>query len=240
MTVLTLAAAFGAGLLTVLSPCVLPILPVVFGAAADRSRLGPAALALGLAASFTAAGLFLATVGFTLGLDEALFHEMAGMVAIALGLILLVPRLQAALETALGPFSRWASGRAAGVEASGALGQAGLGLVLGAVWSPCVGPTLGAASILASQGKDLVAVAATMAMFGLGATTPLLLIGSGSRAALRRWRGRLGGVGRWGKPAFGLFMFAIGALALTGADKAVEAGLTQASPVWLTRLTGAF
>jgi cytochrome c biogenesis protein CcdA len=237
MNLIALAAALGAGVLTVLSPCVLPILPIVFGAAADRSRLGPLALALGLAASFTAAGLFLATVGFSLGVDETLFHRIAGVLAVALGLVLLVPRLQLALEAGLGPFSSWTSGRIAGFGASGAAGQAGLGLVLGAVWSPCVGPTLGAASVLASQGKDLPTVASTMAVFGLGAAAPLLLIGSASRAALLRWRGGLAAVGRVGKPLFGAFMLAAGVLALTGADRAVEAILIQASPGWLTRLT---
>jgi cytochrome c biogenesis protein CcdA len=237
MNLITLAAALGAGLLTVLSPCVLPILPIVFGAAADRSRLGPLALAAGLATSFTAAGLFLATVGFGLGLDGTLFHRVAGVLALAVGSVLLVPRLQAGLEAGLGPFSRWASGRVAGIGTSGAAGQAGLGLVLGAVWSPCVGPTLGAASVLASQGKDLLAVTATMAVFGLGAAAPLLLVGSASRVAIQRWRAGLAAIGRWGKPLFGAFMLAAGALALTGADRTIEALLIQASPEGLTRLT---
>jgi cytochrome c biogenesis protein CcdA len=242
MNLITLGAALGAGLLTVLSPCVLPILPIVFGAAANRSRLGPLALAAGLAASFTAAGLLLATVGFSLGLDGTLFHRVAGVLALAVGIVLLVPRLQAGLEAGLGPFSRWASGRVAGIGTagigtSGAAGQAGLGLVLGAVWSPCVGPTLGAASVLASQGKDLLAVTATMAVFGLGAAAPLLLVGSASRVAIQRWRGGLAAIGHWGKPLFGAFMLAAGALALTGADRTIEALLIQASPEWLTRLT---
>ncbi|MGU3423203.1 cytochrome c biogenesis protein CcdA, partial [Methylobacterium sp. D54C] len=68
-----MATAFGlaflAGILSVLSPCVLPLLPLVLGAAASEHRLGPAALPAGRAQSFVAIGLFVATVGFAIGLD---------------------------------------------------------------------------------------------------------------------------------------------------------------------------
>ena len=71
----------------------------------------------------------------------------------------------------------WAEQRLAGFSASGFKGQLGVGALLGMAWSPCVGPTLGAASLLASQAKDLPQVAATMLLFGLGAASPLLVIG---------------------------------------------------------------
>ena len=237
MTPLTFGAAFAAGLLTVLSPCVLPILPIVFGAASSERRFGPLALAGGVAASFTIVGLFIALVGFSLGIDEEVFHRVAGVLLVALGLVLLVPWLQHGLEAALRPFSGWAGARITHLKGSGLLGQAGLGVALGAVWSPCVGPTLGAASVLASQGKNLLAVFATMMLFGLGAALPLLGIGMASRASLQRLRGGLGGAGRWGKAILGAGLFAVGALSLSGADKTLEALLVQVSPVWLTQLT---
>ena len=66
-----------------------------------------------------------------------------------------------------------------------------IGLLLGAVWSPCVGPTLGAASILAAKGENLGQVALTMLAFGVGAALPLLVIGLLSREAMQRWQARL-------------------------------------------------
>ena len=239
MTLLTYGAAFAAGLLTVLSPCVLPILPIVFGSASAKGRLDSLALAAGVAVSFTVVGLFIATIGFSLGFDESLFHRLAGGTLLVFGLVLLTPRLQLALETGLGPFSTWAGGKAAGFEASGPLGQAGLGVLLGAVWSPCVGPTLGAASLLASQGRNLPTVAATMLVFGLGASAPLLAIGSISRATMQRWRGSLAGAGRWGKWLLGGGMLTAGVLAVSGLDKVLEAALVDVSPAWLTHLTSA-
>ncbi len=60
----TVGFAFIAGILSILSPCVLPLLPIVIGAAASQHRLGPLALSCGLAISFTAIGILVATVGF--------------------------------------------------------------------------------------------------------------------------------------------------------------------------------
>ena len=237
MILLTFGAAFAAGVLTVLSPCVLPIQPVVFASSSAKGRLDSLALAGGIALSFTVVGLFVATIGFSLGIDESLFHRLAGAILLVFGLVLLTPRLQVALETGLGPFSAWVGGKTAGFEAAGPMGHAGLGVLLGAVWSPCVGPTLGAASLLAGEGKSLPAVAATMLLFGLGAATPLLAIGSASRATMQRWRGALGGAGRWGKWLLGGGVLIAGALALSGLDKALEAVLVDLSPAWLTRLT---
>jgi cytochrome c-type biogenesis protein len=73
----------------------------------------------------------------------------------------------------------------------GLSGQFALGVLLGVVWSPCVGPTLGAASVLAAQGKNLGSAAATMIAFGIGAAAPLIVLGLLSREALMRWRDHL-------------------------------------------------
>jgi cytochrome c-type biogenesis protein len=150
---------------------------------------------------------------------------------------LLVPWLQSLLERALGPFSRWASERTAKVNTGGLWSQAGLGMLLGAVWSPCVGPTLGAASLLASQGKDLESAGVTMLVFGLGAATPLLLIGQASRTVLSRVRGGLRSTGRIGKLLLGGGMLIAGVLAFSSLDKILETILVNASPVWLMQLT---
>jgi len=191
MTAGALGLAFLAGVLTVLSPCVLPLLPIVLGAAASQHRLGPLALAGGLALSFTAIGLFVATIGFAMGLDTGVFRTVSAVVLIGVGLVLLVPRLQEQFALAAAPVSNWAGGYADNFTPGDLAGQFGLGLLLGTVWSPCVGPTLGAASVLAAKGENLPQVALTMLAFGVGAALPLLLLGILSREALMRWRSRL-------------------------------------------------
>ena len=236
------ATVFGAlaGILSTLSPCVLPLVPIVLGAAASEHRYGPAALAGGLALSFTVVGLFVATIGFAIGLDADLFRVFGGMLLAVLGVVLLLPVLQARLATAAGPFGAWTEQRFGGFSPTGLRGQFGVGLLLGLVWAPCVGPTLGAASMMAARGENLGQVALTMLAFGLGAALPLLLLGLSSREAMRRWQGRLRTASASGKQLMGLVLLTVGVLILTGLDKRAETWLLDVSPSWITQLTTRF
>jgi cytochrome c-type biogenesis protein len=233
----SLGLSFAAGALSTLSPCVLPLLPIVLASAAAEHRLAPSALAAGLALSFTAIGLFVATLGFAIGLDDAVFRTIAAVLLAAIGLVLALPILQEKITAAAGPFTNWVSSRFGGFKASGVSGQFGAGLLLGAVWSPCVGPTLGAATVLASQGRQLGEVALIMLVFGLGAALPLLLLGLLSRETMLRLRGKLATAGRGLRLAMGILLIVLGGAILTGYDKQAEAWLVEISPDWLTRLT---
>lgn len=232
--------AFLAGVLSTLSPCVLPLLPLVLGAAVSEHRFGPAALAAGLATSFVAIGLFVATIGFSIGLDTGILRGIAALLLLAVGIILLVPPLQARLAVAGGPLSNWTDQRFGGFAATGLKGQFAVGLLLGAVWSPCVGPTLGATSVLAAQGRDLWHVASVMVVFGVGAALPLLVLGAVSREFMLRWRARLLQTGQNGKLMLGALLVITGLAILTGFDKRLEGFLVDISPPWLTHLTTQF
>jgi cytochrome c biogenesis protein CcdA len=226
-----------AGILSTLSPCVLPLLPIVIGAAMTEHRFGPLALAAGLSLSFVVIGLLVATLGFAAGLDHEVFRSVAAVILIVIGGVLMAPRLQAQFASAAGPVGNWVQTQAGGFSTRGPGGQFAVGLLLGAVWTPCVGPTLGAASVLAARAENLAAVALTMLAFGIGAALPLLAVGLMSREALARWRGRLMAAGSGGKVLMGALLLAVGVLILTGLDKRLEAVLVEASPAWLTELT---
>ena len=240
MTLGSTALAFLAGVLSILSPCVLPILPIVLAAAASSHRRGPLALAAGLCLSFVGIGLFLATAGHSIGLQADRLRYVAAALIMLVGIVLVVPRLQAQIAVAAGPIGNWADGQLATSRANGIAGQFWIGVLLGAVWSPCVGPTLGAASLLAAQGKDLAQVGLTMLAFGAGAALPLLGLGWLSRETMARWRGRLLAAGSGMKSALGLFLLVAGMFVVTGADKALETFLVEVSPEWLTNLTTRF
>lgn len=233
----TLGLALVAGVLTALNPCVLPLLPIVLAAAASEHRLGPVALAGGLALSFTAIGMFVATVGFAIGLDSEFFRGAAAVLLVAIGAVLLVPAFQARFAVAAGPVGNWAEQRLTGFSTAGLRGQFAVGLLLGAVWAPCSGPTIGATSLLASQGENLGQVALTMLVFGLAASAPLALLGMLSREAVLRWRARVASAGRGVRVAFGAILVALGLLIFSGLDRQVEAALVEASPDWLIDLT---
>jgi cytochrome c-type biogenesis protein len=236
----TLGLAYLAGVLSTLSPCVLPLLPIVLGAAASTHRFGALALGLGLAGTFTIVGLFVATIGFSLGLDADVFRTAAAVLMMLVGAVLIVPLLGQRFAAAAQPVNRWAERHLAGFSASGLKGQLGVGVLLGMVWSPCVGPTLGAASLLASQAKDLPQVTGTMLLFGLGAASPLLVVGVLSGPALRQVREPMKSAGRGLKAALGVAFVLLGASIVSGADKAIETALVDGSPQWLTALTTRF
>lgn len=235
------AATYGLGLtagaLSTLSPCVLPLVPVLVAAAVNAHRWGALALGLGLTLSFTIVGIFLATLGASLGLDPDTFRLVGAAILAVFGLVLLVPRLQDLFARASAVLSDSGSQLLARVTLGGLAGQFLVGALLGVVWSPCVGPTLGAATTLASQGKDLGQIALLMLIFGIGAALPLVLLGSLSRASMMKIRGRLLSAGKYGKQAFGFIMLILGVLIATGADKSLEAWLLDRTPDWLTALT---
>lgn len=236
----TIGFAFLAGIFSVLSPCVLPLIPLVLGAAVSEHRFGPVALAGGLALSFTTVGLFVATIGFAVGIDAGVFRTVAAILMTGIGIVLIVPRFQAQFSLASGPVGNWAEQRFDGFSTTGLAGQFAVGLLLGIVWAPCVGPTLGAASILAARGESLVQVALTMLSFGVGAALPLLVFGMLSRETMARMRGRLMATGQKAKLAMGGLLIAMGVIILSGLDKSLETLLVNMSPAWLTDLTTRF
>jgi len=224
-----------AGALSTLSPCVLPLLPILVATATSQHRFGALALAAGLTLSFAIVGAFIATAGAAIGLDQDVLRGIAALLLVLFGALMLLPWLQQRLRrlAANAGTPDWTSR----LSGRGWGGQLGVGLVLGIVWTPCVGPTLGAASTLAAQGNQLPQVLLLMLLFGLGAGTPLVLVGSLSRELLARWRERLLAVGRRGQWALGAVFIVIGAAIFSGADKRVEAWAVEHSPDWLTRLT---
>ncbi|MGE0852607.1 MAG: cytochrome c biogenesis CcdA family protein [Hyphomicrobiaceae bacterium] len=240
MSLASVGLAGLAGILSTLSPCVLPLIPMVLGTAVGEHRHGPVALAAGLAVSFVAIGMFIATIGYALGLDAGYFRIIGAVLLMAVGVVLLVPALQTQFAVVAGPISGWTDNRFGGFATTGLRGQFAIGLLLGAVWSPCVGPTLGAASMLASRGEDLGQVSLVMTAFGIGAALPLLVLGLLSREAMVAWRGRLLNAGRNGKMVLGGLLLALGLMIASGLDKRIETLLVDLSPAWLTELTTRF
>ena len=229
-----------AGGLSILSPCVLPVVPLLLGTAVGVDRRGPLVLAGGLALSFAIIGTTIASIGARFGVDSDLLRTVGAVLLAAFGVALLSTTLQQRFATVTAGVGNAGNGLLARLPLDGLGGQFAVGLLLGVVWSPCVGPTLGSAIMLASQGTHLPQIALLMALFGLGAAVPVVLIGLLSRSALVRSRGALLQVGRIGKAVMGIAMLVLAALILTSFDKAFESWLVDQSPPWLTTLTTRF
>lgn len=229
-----------AGLLSTLSPCVLPILPILLGSATAAHPRAPLALAGGLALSYAIIGTLIAWAGATIGIDANIFRNVGAATLGLLGLVLMSVSLQQRFASATSCIGDAGSNLISQLSLNGLKGQFAIGLALGVVWSPCVGPTLGAAVVLASQGSRLPQVALLMGIFGIGAAMPVVGLAYLSRAAMMKVRGKLMQAGKTGKIVLGNVMVLIAALILSGADRPLEAWLVEISPKWLTSLTTRF
>ena len=229
-----------AGLLSTLSPCVLPILPILLGSATHAHPRAPLALAGGLAISYAVIGTTLAWAGAALGIDASIFRNVGAAMLGLFGLVLISGSLQQRFALATSGIGDVGNNLISRMRLDGLSGQFAIGLVLGVVWSPCVGPTLGAAIVLASQGAQLPQVALLMGIFGLGAALPVVALAYVSRGAMMRMRGTLMQAGKTGKTILGVVMIALAVMILSGADKPLETWLVDISPAWLTKLTTRF
>ena len=232
--------SFVAGLVTILNPCVLPLVPILVASALGKSRFGPLALAGGLVTSFTLFGFTVIAFGYSLGIDEQAVRVFAGALLAVAGGVLLVPQAQAALASAAAPIANFGNRRLEKLSGDGVGGQYAIGLLLGIVWAPCVGPTLGIAIAAASTGENLAGSFLIFLVFGLGVAASVLAFAYGSRKAMGERRKTMQALATYGKPLFGGALLVVGAMVLTGFDKLIEIALLDALPQGLIEFTTRF
>jgi cytochrome c-type biogenesis protein len=229
-----------AGLLSTLSPCVLPIVPILIGSALNAHRREPLALAAGLALSYAVLGTALAWAGGALSFDSEWVRRFGAGLLGLFGLVLLSGSLQQRFAVATSGIGDAGNRLLSRLHLDGLSGQFVVGTVLGVIWSPCVGPTLGSAIVLASQGQNLGRAAVLMGIFGVGAALPILVLAYLSRSAMMSVRGKMMQAGKMGKVSLGLAMLLIAVATLTGTDRPVEAWVVSHSPAWVTNITTRF
>ncbi len=229
-----------AGLLTLLNPCVLPVLPVILITALNTHRLGPIYLCAGLCLTFVTVGMFVASLGPALGVDDILISRIASMVMIGFGLILLLPALSQRFTLVASTASNSLSTKTAGFDGQGLNGQFITGALLGAVWTPCIGPTLGGAIALASAGNNLIWATLIMLAFALGVSTVILVLGALSRDALMRQRDRMQKLSQLARPIMGGLLVFIGLFLLLGFHYTIERWAIENLPYWFQDLSITF
>lgn len=229
-----------AGILTLLNPCVLPVLPVVLIAAMNQHRAGPLALCAGMSITFVAVGMFVASLGPAFGIDDQLVSQVASIVMILFGLTLLVPALSTRFALAASGASSAIGNRTSGVENNGLKGQFITGVLLGAVWSPCIGPTLGGAIAMASQGSNLVWATAIMMSFALGVSTVIMLLATVSRETLFKRRDLLQSLSGGARQIMGFLLVGLGLFLFFGLHHYFEIWAINNLPYWFQDLSVKF
>jgi len=178
--------AFLAGLVTILSPCILPVLPIILSSSVggkDTGKARPFGVVIGFIASFTFFTLFLSAIVQVTGVSADALRLFAVFVVAGFGISLLIPKLQEKMESL---FSRLANLVPQGNTSSGFLPGVLVGLSLGLLWTPCVGPILASVISLAITGSVTLETFLITFAFSIGTALPMFLIMWGGQALLRR------------------------------------------------------
>lgn len=227
-----------AGGLTTLSPCVLPLLPLVLGGSVQSGRWAPLAIGAGMVTSFTVAGIALGLVGDSIGLDVDVVRYTGAWVLMAWALVMLVPAFERRVTGWLSPVAGSANQLAGRLDGGSLRGAFGLGALLGLVWSPCSGPLLASALTMVASEGGAARGGLILGVFGVGAAIPLTLAAYLSRTGFSKFQNRLLPYVEAFKRVFAVVLVAMSILILTGGDKWLEARVNEWLPdAWLQLTT---
>jgi cytochrome c-type biogenesis protein len=174
LTLASIGLAFVAGLASVLSPCVLPVLPIVLTGGERDSRWRPVAIVAGLSSTFVLMGVLTSLFGGVIAGRFAYVEKGAGLLILAFGLLMLAD---------VNPFKQlsWLSRLETGAERGGLLGALVLGATLGLVWVPCVGPMLSSVLALVASKGQLLPGLLLLLIYSLGFALPMLAVAGSSQ-----------------------------------------------------------
>lgn len=238
--ILLLTFAFLAGAATALSPCALPVLPVVFSAGSTGGRRRPAGVAIGLAVSFTFAVVVLVYIIAALGLPDTLLRSIAIVILLAFGISLIVPQVGDRVETLLSRMTSRSAGKLAQTTQSRADGKDGfwsgflVGGGLGFVYAPCAGPILaGVITVTASQ--ELTAERLFVALaYGIGSAATFFVLMLGGRKLIAPLVKRSPAV----QTAMGVTMVALAFAMFANLDTRFQTTIADKLPAALVNPTG--
>lgn len=178
---LSIAVALLGGILTVLSPCILPILPLLIGRSLQTHRYAPVALVAGLVGGFAFAGSLLGLTASWIAEFASFLRVVAIALLLILGILAILPDWSYRLWGYF-PVSRWVKTP----KQIGLLGEFWIGTQLGLLWTPCAGSILGGILILAAVERQVVSAFGLLVAYGVGAAIPMLAIAYGGRVLSQR------------------------------------------------------
>jgi cytochrome c-type biogenesis protein len=170
---------FGAGRASVASPCVLPVVPLIVTGTAEEHRSRPALVVVGLAASFVAMGVAMSLFGGAVGRSLPVLEKVVGVMVLAFGLLLLA---------GVNLFKGFTWAQSIGAGGGGRWSGLVMGLGLGLVWIPCVGPMLSSVLARVAARGTLASGVGLLLVYSAGFAVPMLAVGYGSQALRKRVR----------------------------------------------------
>lgn len=231
---LSIFIVFLAGVVTIMKPCCLPLVPVIFSGSGGH-RLRPLAIVSGLTISFTTMGVLVSAFGATFGAYNDYLRNIAILFIISMGLVLFdedinmeFMKISGSITQHLrgiGIFNKFSSRMPQGSLMSGFF----LGMSLGVLWIPCVGPILGAVLALVASVGNLTYGASMLFVYSIGMSLPMLSIAYYGKKITNRykWFSRNGELL---KKLSGLVLISIGIMLLFGVDKLIIKWLSPYFP----------
>lgn len=231
--IILLTFAFLAGIVTILSPCILPVLPIVLSGSVGEGRRRPLGIVLGFVASFTFFTLFLTSIVRATGLGSDVFRTIAVVLIFVFGLTLLVPQFQNVSERL---FSKLAGFVPTKQRKTGFIGGFIVGTSLGLVWTPCVGPILASVISLALTGSVSTDAILITLLYSAGTAVSMLLILVGGRNLFIRAPWLLSHTATIQR-FFGIVMISTALLIYFGIDRRFQAFVVEKFPWYGANLT---
>lgn len=170
--ILLLLFAFFAGIVTVLSPCILPVLPIVLSGSLSGNKHRPLGIVFGFVASFTFFTLFLSYLVSLTHISSNIIRSFSIIVLFLFGISLLIPKLQVMMETLFSSLT----GFAPSSNRTGFWGGVIIGLSLGLLWTPCVGPILASVISLALTNQVTIDTFLITLSYAVGTALPMFVI----------------------------------------------------------------
>lgn len=231
--VLLVLFSFLAGIVTVLSPCILPVLPIILTGTSTGGKQRPLGIVTGFVASFTFFTLFLTSIVQSLGISADALRHFSVVVLFVFGLSLLLPFVQALLEKA---FTAVAGKAPNSSQTTSFWGGLLIGASLGLLWTPCVGPILASVLSLALTGTVTGSAAIITLAYAIGTAIPMFAIMIGGQTLLQRNTWLVRRTGQIQK-AFGVLMMATAVAIYFNLDRSFQTYILQKFPNYGVGLT---
>jgi cytochrome c biogenesis protein CcdA/thiol-disulfide isomerase/thioredoxin len=227
--------AFLAGIVTILSPCILPILPVILATSVtdENSKKRPYGIVVGFILSFTFFTLFLSSIVKLFGIDAEILRSFSVIVIALFGFSLLIPAFQQLTESL---FARLANLMPVTANKTGFGGGVVIGLSLGLLWTPCVGPILASVISLAITGTVTGEAFLITLAYSIGTAIPMYLVIVSGRSLFTKVPWLLSNTGKIQK-LFGLLMILVSLAIYQGYDRSFQTYVLTKFPQYGAGLT---
>ncbi|CAD6494373.1 MAG: Thiol:disulfide interchange protein DsbD [Candidatus Argoarchaeum ethanivorans] len=177
--------AFFFGVLSVLSPCVLPVIPLIAAYSTKSSKFVPITIVIGLSISFAAMGVLASAFGSVFQQYQTILYITGGILIVFLGIYMIFDVIEQKIRALVPDTGTGVIRRLSATSGGGVAGGFVLGFSLGIVWTPCIGPILGAILTMVAVEGDILYGGFLLVIYSLGLGLPLLVIAYTSRFTLK-------------------------------------------------------